>query len=128
MTLAANGLDSEVIAAGQHRRRATLAAIIGNRPCTQGVRTDLPDLRRLPPRRRAPLAPGGGTALVANSFAEYPPLIRHASALPDLAEATVPHLLRRRSWFSAWDRSRMTFPLLPAPAVDQWPPRREYDD
>lgn len=88
LTLAANGLDGEVIAAdGIDGAPRELAAIVSNPPFHQGVHTDYQASERLLQRAAEHLAPGGELRLVANSFLKYPPLIeRHLGPCRTLAE------------------------------------------
>ncbi|VFT51900.1 ribosomal RNA small subunit methyltransferase C [Pseudomonas aeruginosa] len=83
LTLAANGLDGEVIAAdGIDGAPRDLAAIVSNPPFHQGVHTDYQASERLLQRAAEHLAAGGELRLVANSFLKYPPLIeRHPRPL-----------------------------------------------
>lgn len=76
LTLAANGLEGEVIAAdGIHGAPEGLAAIVSNPPFHQGVHTDYQASEDLLREARRHLVPGGELRLVANSFLKYPPLI-----------------------------------------------------
>ncbi|MCW5458139.1 class I SAM-dependent methyltransferase, partial [Pseudomonas aeruginosa] len=88
LTLAANGLDGEVIAAdGIDGAPRGLAAIVSNPPFHQGVHTDYQASERLLQRAAEHLAAGGELRLVANSFLKYPPLIeRHLGPCRTLAE------------------------------------------
>lgn len=76
MTLAANGLDAEVIAGdGIDAAPGELAAIISNPPFHQGVHTHYEASETLLQRAAEHLRPGGELRLVANAFLRYPPLI-----------------------------------------------------
>ncbi|MFZ6045253.1 methyltransferase [Pseudomonas sp. CR3202] len=88
LTLAANGLEGEVIAAdGIQGAPEGLAAIVSNPPFHQGVHTDYQASEDLLREARQHLAPGGELRLVANSFLKYPPLIeRHLGSCRTLAE------------------------------------------
>lgn len=89
LTLAANGLDAEVICAdGIHAAPKHLAAIISNPPFHQGVHTQYQTTEEL--LRTAPqhLQHAGQLRIVANSFLRYPPLIEeHLGPCQTLAEA-----------------------------------------
>ncbi|WP_044873542.1 class I SAM-dependent methyltransferase [Pseudomonas sp. LFM046] len=88
LTLAANGLEGEVIAAdGIHGAPEGLSVIVSNPPFHQGVHTDYQASEDLLREARRHLAPGGELRLVANSFLKYPPLIeQHLGACRTLAE------------------------------------------
>jgi 16S rRNA (guanine1207-N2)-methyltransferase len=76
MTLAANGLEAEVIAGdGIDAAPTGLSAIISNPPFHTGVHTDYQASEHLLRQAARHLAPGGELRLVANSFLKYPPLI-----------------------------------------------------
>lgn len=76
LTLAANGLNAEVIAGdGIDAAPGGLAAIISNPPFHQGVHTHYQASETLLQRAAEHLRPGGELRLVANAFLRYPPLI-----------------------------------------------------
>jgi 16S rRNA (guanine1207-N2)-methyltransferase len=76
LTLAANGLDAELICAdGIDAAPNGLSAIISNPPFHTGVHTDYRASQALLERAVQHLAPGGEIRLVANSFLRYQPLI-----------------------------------------------------
>lgn len=76
LTLAANGLDADVIAGdGIDAAPEGLAAILSNPPFHQGVHTDYQASEHLLRQATHHLAPRGELRLVANSFLKYPPLI-----------------------------------------------------
>ncbi|WP_217476450.1 class I SAM-dependent methyltransferase [Stutzerimonas stutzeri] len=76
MTLAANGLDAQVIAGdGIDAAPDDCAAIISNPPFHQGVHTHYEASETLLQRAASHLRPGGELRLVANAFLRYPPLI-----------------------------------------------------
>ncbi|MFG0380050.1 methyltransferase [Pseudomonas sp. zbq_18] len=76
LTLAANGLDAEVIAGdGIDAAPKGLAAIISNPPFHTGVHTDYQASEHLLRQAARHLDKGGELRLVANSFLKYPPLI-----------------------------------------------------
>lgn len=89
LTLAANGLEAELIAADSLRAAPTqLAALVSNPPFHQGVRTDYQATEALLRSAREHLAAKGELRLVANAFLKYPPLIETAlGACQVLAEA-----------------------------------------
>ncbi|AGI25894.1 ribosomal RNA small subunit methyltransferase C [Pseudomonas sp. ATCC 13867] len=89
LTLAANGLDGEVIAGdGIDAAPAGLAAIVSNPPFHQGVHTSYAATEHLLRQSERHLALGGELRLVANSFLKYPPLIeQHLGPCQILAEA-----------------------------------------
>lgn len=75
-TLAANGLQAEVIAGdGIEAAPADCAAIVSNPPFHQGVHTHYEASETLLRRAATHLRPGGELRLVANAFLKYPPLI-----------------------------------------------------
>ncbi len=88
LTLAANGLDAEVIAGdGIDAAPSGLAAILSNPPFHQGVHTDYQATEHLLRQAVRHLTPGGELRLVANSFLKYPPLIeQHLGPCRTLAE------------------------------------------
>lgn len=88
LTLAANGLDAELIAGdGIHAAPTGLAAIVSNPPFHQGVHTDYQASETLLRDAARFLRPGGELRLVANSFLKYPPLIeQHLGPCATLAE------------------------------------------
>ncbi len=76
LTLAANGLEGELIAADSLRAAPKgLAAIVSNPPFHQGVRTDYQATEALLRDARDHLGAKGELRLVANAFLKYPPLI-----------------------------------------------------
>ncbi|MGE6530686.1 methyltransferase [Pseudomonas sp. NPDC077382] len=76
MTLAANGLEAQVIAGdGIDAAPQDCAAIISNPPFHQGVHTHYEASEALLQRAAGHLRPGGELRLVANAFLKYPPLI-----------------------------------------------------
>jgi len=89
LTLAANGLEAEVIGGdGIRAAPGGLAAIVSNPPFHQGVHTDYQATEDLLREAARHLRPGGELRLVANSFLKYPPLIeRHLGPCRVLAEA-----------------------------------------
>jgi len=79
MTLAANQLQAEVIAAdGIDGAPTGLAAIVSNPPFHQGVHTDYQASETLFQRAASHLVPNGELRLVANAFLKYPALIEAA--------------------------------------------------
>lgn len=89
LTLAANGLEGEVIAGdGIDAAPTELAAIVSNPPFHQGVHTSYEATERLLREAAKHLRPTGELRLVANSFLRYPPLIEeHLGVCRSLAEA-----------------------------------------
>ncbi|MDT4819219.1 Ribosomal RNA small subunit methyltransferase C [compost metagenome] len=89
LTLAANGLEGEVIAGdGIDAAPRELAAIVSNPPFHQGVHTSYEATERLLREASRHLQPGGELRVVANSFLRYPPLIeQHLGPCRTLAEA-----------------------------------------
>lgn len=89
LTLAANGLEGEVIAGdGIDSAPQDLAAIVSNPPFHQGVHTSYAATEQLLRQSARHLAPRGELRLVANSFLKYPPLIeQHLGPCRTLAEA-----------------------------------------
>jgi len=76
MTLAANGLEAQVIAGdGIDAAPEGCSAIISNPPFHQGVHTHYEVSEALLQRAASHLRPGGELRLVANAFLKYPPLI-----------------------------------------------------
>ncbi|MCQ4313094.1 class I SAM-dependent methyltransferase [Pseudomonas stutzeri] len=76
MTLAANGLNAEVIAGdGIDAAPGDCAAIVSNPPFHQGVHTHYEASETLLQRAASHLRTGGELRLVANAFLKYPPLI-----------------------------------------------------
>ncbi len=76
LTLAANGLQAEVIAGdGIDAAPSELAAIVSNPPFHTGVHTDYQASEHLLRQAARHLSKGGELRLVANSFLKYPPLI-----------------------------------------------------
>lgn len=88
LTLAANGVDGEVIAGrGIADAPGNLAAIVSNPPFHQGVHTDYQATEQLLRDAVRHLRPGGELRLVANSFLRYAPLIeQHLGPCRVLAE------------------------------------------
>ncbi|MGP3791370.1 methyltransferase [Pseudomonas sp. B392_1p] len=88
LTLAANGLDAQLIAGdGIHAAPKDLAAIISNPPFHQGVHTDYQASETLLREATRHLINAGELRLVANSFLKYPPLIeQHLGPCQTLAE------------------------------------------
>lgn len=79
LTLAANGLEAEVIAGdGIHAAPKLLSAIVSNPPFHQGVHTDYQASETLLREAGRHLLVGGELRLVANSFLKYQPLIEQA--------------------------------------------------
>lgn len=89
LTLAANGLDAEVIAGdGIDAAPGELAAIVSNPPFHQGVHTSYAATEHLLRQAARHLRGNGELRLVANSFLKYPPLIeQHLGPCQTLAEA-----------------------------------------
>ncbi len=87
-TLAANGLEAEVIAGdGIDAAPRQLAAIISNPPFHQGVHTNYQASETLIERAAEHLSSGGELRLVANAFLRYPPLIeQHLGACQTVVE------------------------------------------
>ncbi len=87
-TLAANGLDAEVIAGdGIDAAPRQLAAIVSNPPFHQGVHTNYQASETLIERAAEHLLNRGELRLVANAFLRYPPLIeQHLGACQTVAE------------------------------------------
>jgi 16S rRNA (guanine1207-N2)-methyltransferase len=76
LTLAANGLEAEVIGGdGIHAAPLELDAILTNPPFHQGIHTEYQATETLLRQAAQHLKPGGELRLVANSFLKYPPLI-----------------------------------------------------
>jgi len=76
LTLAANGLDAEVLTGdGIDAAPLGLDAILSNPPFHEGVHTDYQATENLLRQARQHLKPGGELRLVANSFLRYQPLI-----------------------------------------------------
>ena len=76
MTLAANGLQAQVIAGdGIDAAPEDCAAIVSNPPFHQGVHTHYEASEALLQRAASHIRPGGELRLVANAFLKYPPLI-----------------------------------------------------
>lgn len=88
LTLAANGLEAEVIAGdGIDAAPDGLAAIISNPPFHSGVHTDYQASEHLLREAARHLNKGGELRLVANSFLKYPPLIeQHLGSCQTLIE------------------------------------------
>ncbi|WP_043306921.1 class I SAM-dependent methyltransferase [Pseudomonas sp. ML96] len=88
LTLAANGLEAEVIAGdGIDAAPSGLAAIISNPPFHTGVHTDYQASEHLLREAARHLSKGGELRLVANSFLKYPPLIeQHLGPCKTLSE------------------------------------------
>ena len=89
LTLAANGLEAEVIAGdGIDAAPRGLSAILSNPPFHQGVHTHYQATENLLRQAAAHLQKTGELRLVANSFLKYPPLIeQHLGPCQTLAEA-----------------------------------------
>ncbi len=89
LTLAANGLDAEVITGdGIAAAPVQLAAIISNPPFHQGVHTHYHTTEQLFRNAAQHLQSGGLLRIVANSFLRYQPLIEeHLGACQTLTEA-----------------------------------------
>lgn len=89
LTLAANGLEGEVISGdGIDAAPQNLAAIVSNPPFHQGVHTSYAATENLLRQSARHLASAGELRLVANSFLKYPPLIeQHLGPCRTLAEA-----------------------------------------
>jgi len=87
-TLAANGLEAEVIAGdGIDAAPRQLAAIISNPPFHQCVHTNYQASETLIERAAEHLSSGGELRLVANAFLRYPPLIeQHLGACQTVVE------------------------------------------
>jgi 16S rRNA (guanine1207-N2)-methyltransferase len=87
-TLAANGLEAEVIAGdGIDTAPRQLAAIVSNPPFHQGVHTSYQASETLIERAAEHLSSGGELRLVANAFLRYPPLIeQHLGACQTIVE------------------------------------------
>lgn len=88
LTLAANGLEAEVIAGdGIDAAPTGLTAIVSNPPFHSGVHTDYQASEQLLRQAARHLQPGGELRLVANSFLKYPPLIeQHLGKCQTLSE------------------------------------------
>ena len=113
LTLAANGLDGEVIAAdGIDGAPRELAAIVSNPPFHQGVHTDYQASGACCARRRAPGA-GRRTAPGRQQLPEVPAVDRTPPRpLPDTRRRRrFPHLLRPSLLISAWNPVNEAFPL-----------------
>lgn len=89
LTLAANGLEGDVIAGdGIDAAPSGLAAIVSNPPFHQGVHTSYAATEHLLRQSARHLAVNGELRLVANSFLKYPPLIeQHLGPCQTLADA-----------------------------------------
>ncbi|AHY41874.1 16S rRNA methyltransferase [Stutzerimonas decontaminans] len=87
-TLAANGLEAEVIAGdGIDAAPRQLTAIVSNPPFHQGVHTSYQASETLIERASEHLVSGGELRLVANAFLRYPPLIeQHLGACQTIIE------------------------------------------
>ncbi|MBB2494633.1 class I SAM-dependent methyltransferase [Aquipseudomonas ullengensis] len=98
LTLAANGLDANVIAGdGIDAAPHELAAILTNPPFHQGVHTDYQASEHLLRQAASHLVRGGELRLVANSFLKYPPLIeQHLGACQTLKDAEGFRIYRAR--------------------------------
>lgn len=88
LTLAANGLEAEVIAGdGIRCAPGGLAAIVSNPPFHQGVHTDYQASETLLREAASHLLDKGQVRIVANAFLRYAPLIeQHLGACHTLAE------------------------------------------
>jgi 16S rRNA (guanine1207-N2)-methyltransferase len=98
LTLAANGLQAEVIAGdGIDAAPGECAAIISNPPFHQGVHTSYEASETLLQRAASHLQSGGELRLVANAFLRYPPLIEaHLGRCETLIEADGFRIYRAR--------------------------------
>lgn len=98
LTLAANGLEAEVLASdGIHGAPGGLSAIISNPPFHSGVHTSYTASETLLREAARHLLPGGELRIVANSFLRYPPLIEeHLGTCQALAEAEGFRIYRAR--------------------------------
>ncbi|MEK1907575.1 MAG: class I SAM-dependent methyltransferase [Pseudomonas sp.] len=98
LTLAANGLDANVIAGdGIDAAPHELAAILTNPPFHQGVHTDYQASEHLLRQAASHLVRGGELRLVANSFLKYSPLIeQHLGACQTLKDAEGFRIYRAR--------------------------------
>lgn len=98
LTLAANGLDAEVLAGdGINAAPMALDAIISNPPFHQGVHTEYQATETLLRQAVVHLKPGGELRLVANSFLKYPPLIeQHLGPCVTLGAADGFHLYQAK--------------------------------
>ena len=94
LTLAANGLDAEVLAGdGIHAAPHGLAAILSNPPFHQGVHTSYAASETLLREAANHLQARGELRLVANSFLQYKPLIeKHLGPCHTLATAEGFHI------------------------------------
>ena len=94
LTLAANGLDAEVLAGdGIHAAPHGLAAILSNPPFHQGVHTSYAASETLLREAANHLQARGELRLVANSFLQYKPLIeKHLGPCHALATAEGFHI------------------------------------
>ncbi len=98
LTLAANGLDGEVIAGdGIHAAPFELAVIVSNPPFHTGVHTDYQASETLLREAGRHLKSAGELRLVANSFLKYPPLIeQHLGPCQTLREGDGFRIYRAR--------------------------------
>lgn len=89
LTLAANGLEAEVISGdGIDAAPSGLTAILSNPPFHQGVHTHYQASEHLLRQARVHLQAQGELRLVANSFLKYPPLIEtHLGPCQTVADA-----------------------------------------
>ncbi|CAD5106869.1 methyltransferase [Zestomonas carbonaria] len=98
LTLAANGLDAEVLGGdGIAAAPGGLAAILSNPPFHEGVHTHYQASEDLLRQAASHLRAGGELRLVANSFLKYPPLIeQHLGPCQTLAEGNGFRIYRAR--------------------------------
>ncbi|MBF7730383.1 class I SAM-dependent methyltransferase [Pseudomonas sp. N040] len=96
LTLAANGLQAEVLAGdGIHAAPSGLAAILSNPPFHQGVHTSYAATEQLLREAASHLQGRGEIRLVANNFLQYAPLIeKHLGPCRTLAAADGFHVYR----------------------------------
>ena len=96
LTLAANGLEAEVLAGdGINAAPSGLAAILSNPPFHQGVHTSYAATEQLLREATSHLQSRGEIRLVANSFLQYQPLIeKHLGPCSTLAAADGFHIYR----------------------------------
>ncbi len=96
LTLAANGLQAEVLAGdGIHAAPFGLSAILSNPPFHQGVHTSYAATEQMLREAANHLLPRAEIRLVANSFLRYPPLIeQHLGPCQTLAVADGFHIYR----------------------------------
>ncbi len=99
LTLAANGLEAEVISGdGIDAAPSGLTAILSNPPFHQGVHTHYQATEHLLRQARVHLQAQGELRLVANSFLKYPPLIEtHLGPCQTVADANGFRIYRARA-------------------------------